>query len=447
MFKGFSFKYAISIIIGYVTLFFSPAIYLGLTSGNGWWPLFASIVVGFVQVMAASAISGLLSNDMMSLKEQHSPLAGGLLCGLSICGLLFWLVFPSLLGYTSLFENTFIYYGFYRSSESPSIISIAFFLIACLVYIMFISGSVEVAGLKIDKGIKSIRNSSPFLKGVVFSIFFFFLVGVVSYLIPVSARISYNTQIKHLNEKIDSINNSRNRIKEIRSKEERVLSFADFKLGSSLDSCINVINSSYEYSILPADKVQDKYKSYSITIGDVDYSTVFDSLLYVSYEWDNEPTVIGLFCRKNKLLAIQFKTAHEIDSIVSLYSQKYGETETILPREVELSDPCIHYLFDRHDSPIYSEPGEQFADTNIWTFKNAIISIRRQKYGDCYITYFDRSCERLLKALQDKLEQERRILEERRNDSIRRIEEYEQRVRNSEERMRVRKHKESIEKI
>ena len=423
MFKGFSFKYAISIIIGYVTLFFSPAIYLGLTSGNGWWPLFASIVVGFVQVMAASAISGLLSNDMMSLKEQHSPLAGGLLCGLSICGLLFWLVFPSLLGDTSLFENTFIYYGFY------------------------ISGSVEVAGLKIDKGIKSIRNSSPFLKGVVFSISFFFLVGVVSYLIPVSARISYNTQIKHLNEKIDSINNSRNRIKEIRSKEERVLSFTDFKLGSSLDSCINVINSSYEYSILPADKVHDKYKSYSITIGDVDYSTVFDSLLYVSYEWDNEPTVIGLFCRKNKLLAIQFKTAHEIDSIVSLYSQKYGETETFLPRVVELSDPCIHYFFDRHDSPIYSEPREEFADTNIWTFKNAIISIRRQKYGDCYITYFDRSCERLLKALQDKLEQERRILEERRNDSIRRIEEYEQRVRNSEERMRVRKHKESIEKI
>ena len=153
MFKGVSFKYAISIIIGYVTLFFSPAIYLGLTSGNGWWPLFASIVVGFVQVMAASAISGLLSNDMMSLKEQHSPLAGGLLCGLSICGLLFWLVFPSLLGYTSLFENTFIYYGFYRSSESPSIISIAFFLIACFCvpYAYYITTSSSVSVHKGDQ--------------------------------------------------------------------------------------------------------------------------------------------------------------------------------------------------------------------------------------------------------------------------------------------------------
>lgn len=447
MFKGFSFKYAISIIIGYVTLFFSPAIYLGLTSGNGWWPLFASIVVGFVQVMAASAILGLLSNDMMSLKEQHSPLAGGLLCGLSICGLLFWLVFPSLLGYTSLFENTFIYYGFYRSSESPRIISIAFFLIACLVYIMFILGSVEVAGLKIDKGIKSIRNSSPFLKGVVFSISFFFLVGVVSYLIPVSARISYNTQIKHLNEKIDSINNSRNRIKEIRSKEERVLSFSDFKLGSSIDSCIHIINSSYEYSLLPDDKAQNEFKSYGVLIGNNDYSTVYDSLLFVSSEWDNKPTIIALYCRKNRLLAIQFKTAHELDSIVFLYSQKYGESENLLPREVELFDPYIHFFYDRIDRPIYVEPTEHLGETNIWTFKNAIISIRRQKYGDCYVTYFDRSCERLLKALQDKLEQERRILEKRKNDSIRRLEEHEQRLRNSENRMRERKHKESIEKI
>ena len=447
MFKGFSFKYAISILIGYVTLFFSPAIYLGLTSGNGWWPLFASIVVGFVQVMAASAISGLLSNDMMSLKENPSPLAGGILCGLSICGLLFWLVFPSLLGYTSLFENTFIYYGFYRSTESPSIISIAFFLFACLVYIVFISGSVEVAGLKIDKGIKSIRKSPPFLKGVVFSISFFFLVGVVSYLIPVGARISYNTQIKHLNEKIDSINNSRNRIKEIRSKENRVLSFADFKLGSSIDSCINVINSSYEYTVLPTNQVQDKYKSNGIIIGDVDYSTVFDSLLYVSYEWDNEPTVIGLYCRKNRLFAIQFNTTHDPDSIVSLYSQKYGETETLLPREVELSDSYSYYLYDRYDKAIYVETGEHLADTNIWTFKNAIISIRKHDYRDCYITYFDRTCESILKDLQNKIEQERRMLEKRKNDSIRRIEEYEQRLRNSEERMRERKHKESIEKI
>ena len=447
MFKGFSFKYAISIIIGYVALFFSPAIYLGLTSGNGWWPLFASIVVGFVQVLAASAISGILSNDMLSLKEQHSPLAGGLLCGLSICGLLFWLVFPSLLGYTSLFENTFIYYGFYRSTESPSIISIAFFLIACLVYIVFISGSVEVAGIKIDKDIKSIRNNPPFVKGVVFSISFFFLVGVVSYLIPVGAGISYNIQIKHLNEKIDSINNSRNRLKEIRSKEERVLSFADFNLGSSIDSCINVINSSYEYTILPADKVQDKYKSNGIIIGNVDYSTVFDSILYVSYEWDNEPTVIGLFCRKNRLFAIQFNTTHEPDSIVSLYSQKYGETETLLPREVELSYSYSYYLYDRYDRSIYVEPEEHLADTNIWTFKNAIISIRKQDYRDCNITYFDRACESILKALQDKIEQERIMLEMRKNDSIRKIEEYEQRLRNSEERIRERKHKESIEKI
>lgn len=447
MFKGFSFKYAISIIIGYVTLFFSPAIYLGLTSGNGWWPLFASIVVGFVQIIAISIIAGLISDDLTILKEQPSPLAGGLFCGLSICGLLFWLIFPSLVGFTHLFEATFCYYGFYRQSDSPSIISIAFFLIAAAVYTLLIAGSLEVAGLKGDNKWRSIRSCPSFIKGMAFGISFFVFVGFISYLPPVQARISYSRFVKKQNERIDSINNSRIKIKEARSKENRVLSFSDFRLGSSIDSCIHIINSSHEYSLLSNDEAQDEYKSYGITIGDVDYSIVFDSLLYVSYEWDNEPTVIGLFCRKNKLLAIQFKTAHEIDSIVSLYSQKYGETETILSREVELSDPCIHYFFDRHDSPIYSEPREQFADTNIWTFKNAIISIRRQKYGNCYITYFDRSCERLLKALQDKLEQERRILEERRNDSIRRIEEYEQRVRNSEERMRVRKHKESIEKI
>ena len=145
-------------------------------------------------------------------------------------------------------------------------------------------------------------------------------------------------------------------------------------MGSSIDSCINVINSSYEYVVLPTDQVQDKYKSNGVIIGDVDYSIVFDSLLYVSYEWDNEPTVIGLYCRKNRLFAIQFNTTHEPDSIVSLYSQKYGETETLLPREVELSDSYSYYLYDRYNKDIYVETGEHLADTNIWTFKNAIIS-------------------------------------------------------------------------
>ena len=447
MFKGFSFKYAISIIIGYVVLFFSPAIYLGLTSGNGWWPLFASIVVGFAQIIAISIISGLISDNMMTIKEKPSPIAGGLFCGLSICGLLFWLIFPSLVGYTHLLENTFCYYGFYRQSESPSIISIAFFLIAAALYILLISASIEVAGHNVDKGWKSIRNCPSFIKGVVFTVSFFIIVGLISYLLPVHARISYSNYVKQQNERIDSINNSRKTIKEIRSKEERVLSFADFKLGSSIDSCIKVINSSYEYSLLPVDKVPNEYKSYDITIGNVDYSAVFDSLLYVSSEWDNEPTVICLSGRKNRLLAIQFKTAHESDSIVSLYSQKYGETETLLPREVELSDSYSYYLYDRYDRNIYVEPGEHLTDTNIWTFKNAIISIRKQDYEDCRIIYFDRACETILKSIQDKIEQERRMLEKRKNDSIRRIEEYEQRLRNSEERIRELKHKESIEKI
>lgn len=447
MFKGFSFKYAVSIIIGYVALFFSPAIYLGLTSGNGWWPLFASIVVGFVQIIAISIISGLISDNLTTIKEQSSPFAGGLFCGLSICGLLFWLIFPSLVGYTHLFENTFCYYGFYHQSEPPSIISIAFFLIAVSLYILLISASIEVAGHNVDKGWKSIRNCPSFIKGVVFTVSFFIIVGLISYLLPVHARISYSNYVKQQNERIDSINNSRKKIKEIRSKENRVLSFADFKLGSSIDSCIHIINSSYEYSLLPIDKVQNEYKSYDITIGNVDYSAVFDSLLYVSSEWDNEPTVICLCCRKNRLLAIQFKTAHESDSIVSLYSQKYGETETLLPREVELSNPYSYYFGDRLDRPIFVGPEEDFAETNIWSFKNAIIFIRRKDYEGCRVTYFDRACESILKALQDKEEQERRILEKRRNDSIQRIEEYERHLRNSEERMRERKHRESIDKI
>ena len=344
MFKGFSFKYAISILIGYVVLFFSPAIYLGLTCGNGWWPLFASIVVAFVQVVAIFIIFGLLTDDMTTIKEHHSSLAGGLFCGLSICGLLFWLIFPSLIGYTHLFESTFIYYGFYRQSDSPTIISIAFFLIAAAVYTLLIAGSIEVGGLKGDKKWRAIRSCPSFIKGIVFSISFFVLVGIISYLLPVQARISYSRFVKQQNERIDSINNSRIKIKETRSKENRVLSFSDFKLGSSIDSCIHVINSSYEYSLLPNDKAQDECKSYGITIGDVDYSTVFDSLLFVSSEWDNESTVIGLYCRQNRLLAIQFKTAHEPDSVVSLYSQKYGETETLLPQKGELLESYPHYL-------------------------------------------------------------------------------------------------------
>lgn len=446
MFQGFSFKYLISIIIGFVILFFSPALYLGLTCGGGWWPLFASIVVGVVQVMAASAIAGLLSNDMMTLKEQHSPLAGGLLCGLSICGFLFWLLFPSIVGYTHLFENTFYYYGFHRDSESPSIISIAFFLIACMVYIMFISGSLEVAGLKIDKGVKSISNSPSFVKGVAFSLSFFFFVGVIFYLIPVGTRLSYNAQIKQLNERIDSINNNRLRIKDTRLKEYRVLSFADFKLGSSLDSCSLVINSSYEYALLQKDKVPYKYELDDIKIMGIDYSSIYDSLQYVSYEWDNEHIYIGLYFRKNRLLAIQFKTNHASDSIVSLYTHKYGESESLMPRKEELDNSYAYYVYDR----VYMqnmEVEEYVAAENIWTYINALIYIRQLNYEYCSVIYFDRQCEGILTDIETRKEMERRNFEKRRNDSIQRQQEYEQRLRDSEERIRERKHKESIEKI
>lgn len=447
MFKGFSFKYAISIIIGYIAIFFSPVIYLGLTCGSGWWPLFSSIVVAFVQVVAIFIILGLLSDDMISIKEQHSPLAGGLLCGLSICGLLFWLIFPSLVGYTHLFENTFYYYGFYRQSESPSIISIVFFLIAVCVYLMLITGSLEVAGLKVDKDWSTIRSCPSFMKGLLFSISFFVLIGFISYMLPVHVRISYSRLVKQQNEKIDSINKRRMEIKETRSKEVRALSFADFRLGSSIDSCIQVINSSYEYSLLSNDKVKDMQKAYSIAIEDVDYSTVFDSLLYVSYEWDNEPTIIGLYCRQNRLLAIQFQTTHELDSLVSMFTQKYGETEILLPRKDELSDSYSYFLYERYDALSFVEPIDNVANKNMWTFKNSLIYIYNQDYQNCFVIYFDRSCEDILKALQDKIEQERQIQEERRSDSIRRVIEYEQRLRDSEERMKERKHREFLEKI
>lgn len=236
-------------------------------------------------------------------------------------------------------------------------------------------------------------------------------------------------------------------IKETRSKEVRALSFADFRLGSSIDSCIQVINSSYEYSLLSNDKVKDMQKAYSIAIEDVDYSTVFDSLLYVSYEWDNEPTIIGLYCRQNRLLAIQFQTTHELDSLVSMFTQKYGETEILLPRKDELSDSYSYFLYERYDAPSFVEPIDNVANKNMWTFKNSLIYIYNQDYQNCFVIYFDRSCEDILKALQDKIEQERQIQEERRSDSIRRVIEYEQRLRDSEERMKERKHRESLEKI
>lgn len=439
-----SIEYFFLLLLCFVVLFFSPALYLVCTH-NKWWPFFTIILIAFIHFVTIIGTS--IKIDDARWSSSPRPIVGGIFLGILICTCLFWILCPFFLG-SDFLEFQISYYGFRSSYESPSIISFLMCLFCAFCSCVFIPGVIEFSGIKFSAQnsiINELRVNKSFRNGILFTCLFFLLTGFIGVTIPILSQMHKNHLIDEFNIKIDTINSEKERIKAERSKSSQALSFMDFKLGTSIDSCMNNILRNDNYH---ATSKKDSYnRSAGLAIKDTDYSTIIDSTIYISSIWDNNTVVIGLHSIKKSLVGISFSTALDIDSLANMFTRKYGEPEFKLEHIEKGGYTYYRYYFEDFDDYLkhYLKPSQYY-----WTFSNGLIQISDQVSMTSYergVIYFDRRCEKLMK---DKETEEKRIKQAREKhvaDSIRHVEEL-KRKELEENRIRQEKnHKESLEKI
>lgn len=325
--------------------------------------------------------------------------------------------------------------------DSPNILTIIFYAISIFVYLISASWGAHIAGIDISpffdglsdglsQGMnysggagwlvpigKSIVNAK-FMAGVLFSIVLF--AGYYSSLHQLP--VWYGNYITQKSKELQ----------ESRSKIEKPLSFADFELGSSIDSCQAIVDDSPNYSL---ESVKRRKMSSSIydsapflRVNENDFSVFIDSSLVVRTRWDNNNVDLELYSHEGKLVAIELDVKHPMDSLIHIYSMKYGEPEEYMNGKNSLLFSYRNYT---------------------WTFKSGIIQIKGKNddYSNKQILYFDRCLEPLLMNK----EREERLLkeyEERRQlDSISRVNEAREKAERQERILRDQEHRKSVEQI
>ena len=449
-------KYVFLLLFGYIVLFFSPAIYLGLTHQADWWPFIAIIPIAFLHFLAIIMVGTEISEDYIN---QPMPLVGGLYAGLAICAILFWMFCPIVFGFGFIdFDKILDYYGFHGNAESPTIISIFLSLFCAFSCFVFVPDAIEFSGIKIPTNSKFSNNckiifrNKLFRKGFLFTCIFFLIVGIIGLIMPFFGEMMQNYKIDRYNEKVESINSKNNKLKKERSNCYRALSFGIFKLGSSLDSCINVADSSPDYKILKETEIPYSARDCKINIAGIDYSSITDTTLYVSTIWDNDSTNVCLNFLEKRLVGITFVTHLNGDSLLSIYSKKYAKPEYELEKHNKTG-----YYYGNIDEYLKDQliPREYY-----WTYANGIIKIYVSRnyreygmtrismdYDGNIVTYFDRKCEKVMQERNAEKKRKAEMQERRTQDSLKRLEIEKQKQLEEERLHQEKNHQESIDII
>lgn len=447
---GMTVKYFFLFLWGFLVLFFSPVIYLEFTNKGDWWPFFAIIPIAFLQFVSVVMLGVTITAD----ENTPNPLVGGLYSGLAIFASLFWLFLPIVLGY-DLFGlyNILAYYGFYREVDHPSILTILLCVIFSFFCFIFVPETVRFSGIIFDSK-KKFRNNiglllkeKTFKNGFLLSCIFFLLVGFIGVLMPFIWQIRMNYRIERYNERTDSLNAQSELVGMKRSQLFQPLSFCGFKLGTQIDSCVSVAER------LQGSEIVSKSSLYrKLEVKDVDYSSLVDTTLYVSTQWDNNDIVVLLHFMGKKLIGVSYNVNIEKDSLISMFTSKYGSPEFHISKIEKLDKD--YYLNYYSEMFLKKEPSP---NDYYWTFLNGIIQISKDEsgtlshdytfYDSFIISYFDRRCEKILK---EKISQQKRWEVEskkRQQDSLRLIEDEYQKQKEIDRERLEKNHKESIEQI
>lgn len=446
-------KLSLILIWGVLGLLVSPYVYLALVRTGGWWPLPAIIVLALIQFLTIGMTFVSFGEECVKTNHVAHPIIGGMYSAMICCSVLFWISSPIVM-YTDLFSLQTEYYDLWRSTDSPSIVSYlltlacAFFCCAFLSEVTLFSGIHFSLSAGFWSGIKAFRmggdNNKLFANGFVVMMMFFLFVGMTVCVIPIINQLLIKNKIELTNDKIDKINQQKVIIKKERENRVYELSFSDFYLGTSLDSCIIKINSSEEYNFLKDIEIPYDEKEKSLHVNEVSYKSVIDSIVYLSMIWDNKNVVVHLYFNSKRLMGLSYSTVNVKDSIVMLYTKKYGEPEYKLKKFDIDSYEILPFTFDEkyHLTP----------DVYNWTYKNCLIEVRSDRNlfdreVGVEVTYFCRILEKLLSDKEARKKRLQEMAKKRQEESLRQ-EEIERKRFQEEERLRQSKnHRESINKI
>ena len=152
-----------------------------------------------------------------------------------------------------------------------------------------------------------------------------------------------------------------------------------------------ILNGIYENN----DNIKGRYTSdkLNITINSTNYRTVVDYVVSVTTVWDNKNVLVDVYFSKDSVVAIKIDDIIDssydrvqIDSILSLYSKKYGEPECY-----SFSPSTRNYIIEREIKKKTVNKEELVKNLIIrycWSFMNGAIEIRMEGYeGNIVISY------------------------------------------------------------
>ena len=409
-----------------------PYAYLALLS-NGWWPFWAVAALAILYFFTI-LMSGFLMNEDedFEFKGINQFILGAYIC-ISLCAILFILIGPFICYWTR--NSLGMFYGYYRFylTESPTILTLALSIICCL-----FAGA--LAWQPIEQFIHA-DNPKNFLRGALLVAITIIILHIFFFALPLNEKSHYERLYQNEVERVEQERLRISELKKERSAKKMDLSFMDFYLGQDFKQSLAILNDVKDYKSVETGNMDNL--PYGLIMDSLRYDPIINRVACANTLWDNDEAKIYLFSNNDKLVAIEMTTKHDIDSVVAIYSEKYGEPE-YEPR-MEVSYPYYHGSEYSIQDPF--EPTSESQNYS-WTFMTNQIRVSSSStYSDTHVLYIDHECEVLLGkwvAEQAIKRQE----QQRKEDSIARQAAEAERQRLNKERLEKKQnHEKSIKQI
>lgn len=440
-------KYIALLIWAFLGLLVSPVVYALLICRGEWWPLPSSILVALIHLLTIIPVIAYFTDNNTKIQSNY-PYVGGALCAILGFAIVFWVAFPLLWGFEDIQEL----WGLKNSEGFPGELTIVFNIICAMVlgvglldYINTISYRWNRHNYSYWKAFIDLLAIRSFRNGFLTTCAVIFFAGLFACAFPFTNNLQRQKDINDLNTYILNVNHQKDSLRNVRSKQDRILAFADFCMGMDFSECLKIISSKKDYIF---EQNMKKSPDKNLCVNGVEYESIVDNNLELSTEWDNDSINIELFFSHQKLIALSF-TPYKIngDSIISIYTQKYGEPEYHLQEFGEADELRLKYYGFESIKEDVLTPSEYY-----WTFKNYLLKMEiaydMSSYYNCVkITYFARIAETYL---NNKIKEEKRlqkIEEKRKNDSLKQVREKEERLKMLQKEREELNHKKSIKQI
>lgn len=422
-------KYVLLLVWGILGLTISPLLYIyGVGKSDGLCfagTFYVAILHLFTLVPIGVAVYG---HSTTSNSKTYPSLAGAIY-GLMICAITFWVVFPVLFGFQFILDI----WDLSIKEPFPWITTIFANLFCAGILGSYLEDIEHLSGIPSNKTKRSLFELKSFRKGFIIIVSYFLLVGFFALMAPTLVETVNKYKVYKVNKYIDEVNNQKATLRSQREKEDRKLGFAQYSLDDSfLETIAKIGNNDFTVELPSAD-------SESLFIYDDDFITIVDSIISLNTQWNNESIQLELFFVKEKLSALRYSPLEtKGDSIISIYTAKYGEPEYELKKYVYYKNEYPKYMpAENSDEKIIVYTGnldrdKLYPDSYYWTYKNSLIKIDYEGKMDPYfyeyeykqratITYFSRRIEPILKKKMKMEADIQKKIEKERNDSIKRV--------------------------